>query len=86
LNGFAAEPKPTEPLPVYLLLGQSNMTGADSAMTDTVPGRQPEDCKVLFWNRAAYQGKVWENDDAFRPLRVQSSAPYGGQIIGPEFQ
>jgi len=85
LNGFAAEPKPTEPLPVYLLLGQSNMTGADSAVTDTVPGTQPEDSNVLFWNRAAYQGKVWENDDAFRPLRVQSSAPYGGQIIGPEF-
>lgn len=85
LNGIATEPKPTEPLPVYLLLGQSNMTGADSAVADTVPGTQPEDSKVLFWNRAAYQGKVWENDDAFGPLRVQSSAPYGGQIIGPEF-
>ncbi len=78
---FAAD----APLPVFILVGQSNMTGADSAVSPTIPGSKAGDASVLFWNRSAYQGNEWENDFAFHPLRVQNSSPYGGDIIGPEF-
>jgi hypothetical protein len=82
---LAAAPRSPESLPVFLLLGQSNMTGADSDVTDAIPGNAPEDAAVLFWNRSAYQGTTWEDDDTFGHLRPQSSAPYGGTVIGPEF-
>ena len=74
-----------EPLPLFVLVGQSNMTGADSAIDPGTPGQNSGDAEILFWNRSAYQGIQWENDAQFGPLRVQNSAPYGGQIIGPEF-
>jgi hypothetical protein len=82
---LCATAQAAEPLPLFILVGQSNMTGADSAVSATIPGAQPGDAAVLFWNRSAYQGKEWENDGAFRPLRAQNSAPYGGMVIGPEF-
>lgn len=82
---LCASVRAAEPLPLFILVGQSNMTGADSTVTATVPGTQPGDAAVLFWNRSAYQGKEWENDDAFHPLRAQNSAPYGGMVIGPEY-
>jgi hypothetical protein len=75
----------SEPLPLFILVGQSNMTGADSDTDASTPGQVGGDANVLFWNRSAYQGIQWENDDQFRPLRIQNSAPYGGLIIGPEF-
>lgn len=74
-----------ESLPLFILVGQSNMTGADSDIDAITPGQVGGDANVLFWNRSAYQGIQWENDDQFRPLRIQNSAPYGGPIIGPEF-
>ncbi len=74
-----------EPLPLFVLVGQSNMTGADSAIDPGTPGQKSGDADILFWNRSAYQGIQWENDAQFCPLRIQNSAPYGGQIIGPEF-
>ncbi|MEZ6092425.1 MAG: sialate O-acetylesterase [Pirellulaceae bacterium] len=72
-------------LPTYLLIGQSNMTGADSVATTELPGTSPLDRDVLFWNRSAWQGETWEDDSRFQPLRVQSTAGYCEDVIGPEF-
>ncbi len=85
LNPLGARVAVEPPLPVFVLVGQSNMTGADSAISPAIPGKETGDANVLFWNRSAYQGHVWENDSAFHPLRVQNSRPYGGDIIGPEY-
>jgi hypothetical protein len=72
-------------LPVFILVGQSNMTGADSESSDTIPGSEIGDERVLFWNRAAWSGVEWENDTAFHSLRVQKTGGYCADIIGPEF-
>jgi hypothetical protein len=72
-------------LPVFLLVGQSNMTGADSESSATIPGSESGDKRVLFWNRAAWNGVEWENDSEFHPLRVQKTGGYCADIIGPEF-
>jgi len=80
-NSLAAD----RPLPTYLLIGQSNMTGADSVATPQVPGASPLDREVLFWNRSFWNGKTWEDDSQFQPLRAQSTAGYCADVIGPEF-
>lgn len=72
-------------VPVFLLLGQSNMTGADSEASATVPGIADGDRHVRFWNRSAWNGNEWENDGEFRALRVQKTAGYCADVIGPEF-
>jgi hypothetical protein len=72
-------------LPVFILVGQSNMTGADSERSATIPGSEPGDKNVLFWNRAAWNGVEWENDAEFHPLRAQKTGGYCADIIGPEF-
>jgi hypothetical protein len=72
-------------LPVFILVGQSNMTGADSESSATIPGSESGDKNVLFWNRAAWNGVEWENDVEFHPLRVQKTGGYCADIIGPEF-
>jgi hypothetical protein len=61
-----------EPLPLFVLVGQSNMTGADSAIDPGTPGQKSADADILFWNRSAYQGIQWENAAQFGPLRVQN--------------
>jgi hypothetical protein len=72
-------------LPLFILVGQSNMTGADSEVSEGIPGIDPRDQNVLFWNRAAWSGVEWENDNHFQPLRIQKTAGYCGDVIGPEF-
>ena len=72
-------------LPVFILVGQSNMTGADSESSATIPGSESGDKLVLFWNRAAWNGVEWENDSEFHPLHVQKTGGYCADIIGPEF-
>ena len=49
-------------IPTFLLLGQSNMTGADSVSSPEFPGNDESDASVLFWNRSGWQGKTWEDD------------------------
>lgn len=81
VSAFAAD----TPLPVFILVGQSNMTGADSECSATIPGSELGDKDVLFWNRAGWNGIEWENDADFQPLRVQKTGGYCADVIGPEF-
>lgn len=85
LAPFAALTAADASLPVFILVGQSNMTGADSESSATIPGSEPGDKSVLFWNRAAWSGVEWENDTEFHPLRAQKTGGYCADIIGPEF-
>jgi len=72
-------------LPFFILVGQSNMTGAYSEVSERNPGIDSRDQHVLFWNRAAWSGVEWENDNHFQPLRIQKTAGYCADVIGPEF-
>jgi hypothetical protein len=85
LSPLAALSAADTSLPVFLLVGQSNMTGADSEASATTPGSASGDTNVLFWNRAGWNGVEWENDTEFHSLRVQKTAGYCADIIGPEF-
>ena len=85
LSPLAALSAADTSLPVFLLVGQSNMTGADSEASATTPGGESGDKNVLFWNRAGWNGVEWENDSEFHSLRVQKTAGYCADIIGPEF-
>ena len=85
LSPLAALSAADTSLPVFLLVGQSNMTGADSQASATTPGSASGDTNVLFWNRAGWNGVEWENDTEFHSLRVQKTAGYCADIIGPEF-
>lgn len=71
-------------IPTFLFVGQSNMTGADSVATPELTKLCGEEWNARFWNRSAWQGKEWENDSEFHGLRVQKTAGYCADVIGPE--